>query len=145
MRLKKEIAIVEKRLSEVTANNALVQRLMTIKAIGPVTAWYMAAEIAWFERFRNGKQLSRFCGLTPRNASSGSRQADSGLIKAGHPQLRATLMEAAHRLIRFDPHWHDFADRMKRAGKPTCLIVATVANRWMRRLYHEMKGYPLAA
>lgn len=145
MRLKKEIAIVEERLREVTADNALVQRLMSMKAIGPVTAWSMAAEIAWFERFRNGKQLSRFCGLSPRNASSGNRQADSGLIKAGRPQLRATLMEAAHRLIRFDPYWRGIADRMRKGGRPTCLIVAAVANRWMRRLYHEMKGYPLAA
>lgn len=145
MRLKKEIGVVEKRLTEVTADNALVQRLVRIKAIGPVTAWYIAAEIAWFARFRSGKQLSRFCGLTPRNASSGNRQADSGLIKAGQPQLRATLIEAAHRLIRCDPHWRAFAERMRKAGKPTCLIIATVANRWMRRLYHEMKTYPLAA
>ena len=144
-RLQKEIALVEERLGQVTADNALVQRLMSLKAIGPVTAWSMAAEIAWFARFRSGKQLSRFCGLTPRNASSGLRQADSGLIKAGRPQLRATLIEAAHRLVRFDPHWRAFAERMRQAGKPTCLIIATVANRWMRRLYHEMKRYPLAA
>ena len=144
-RLKKEIAVVEERLHQATKNNALVERLMSMKAIGPVTAWYLAAEVAWFDRFRNGKQLSRFCGLTPRNASSGSRQADSGLIKAGQPQLRATLMEAAHRLIRYDPYWRVFAQRMRERGKPTCLIVATVANRWIRRLYHELKRYPLAA
>jgi len=145
MRLKKEIAIVEARLHHVTRNHALVERLMSMKAIGPVTAWYLAAEIAWFDRFRNGKQLARFCGLSPRNASSGTRQADSGLIKAGQPQLRATLMEAAHRLIRFDPRWRAFAERMRERGKPTCLIVAATANRWIRQLYHEMRAYPLAA
>ena len=144
-RLKEEIGIVEKRLQATTSDNALVHRLMSMKAIGPVTAWYIAAEIAWFDRFRNGKQLSRFCGLSPRNASSGNRQADSGLIKAGRPELRATLIEAAHRLIRFDPSWQSFAKRMRIAGKPTCLIIAAVANRWMRRIYHEMKEYPLAA
>ena len=144
-RLKTEIATVEERLRQVTSGHALVERLMSMKAIGPVTAWYLAAEIAWFDRFRNGKQLSRFCGLTPRNASSGTRQADSGLIKAGQPQLRATLIEAAHRLIRFDAYWRAFAQRMRDGGKPTCLIVAAVANRWMRRLYHELKTYPLAA
>jgi len=145
VRLKKEIAVVEKRLQAATASNALVQRLMSMKAIGPVTAWSMAAEIAWFDRFRSGKQLARFCGLTPRNASSGTRQADSGLIKAGNPQLRATLIEAAHRLIRCDASWRAFAQQMRDRGKPTCLIIATVANRWMRRLYHEMRRYPLAA
>ena len=144
-RLKKEIAVVEARLHEVTADNALVNHLLSMKAIGPVTAWSIAAEIAWFNRFRSGKQLSRFCGLSPRNASSGTRQADSGLIKAGNPQLRSTLIEAAQRLVRFDPHWNAFFLRMKESGKPSCVVIAAVANRWMRRLYHELKAYPLAA
>ena len=42
----------------------------------------LRAEIGRFDRFDTGKQLSRFCGVTPRNASSGNRQADAGLIKA---------------------------------------------------------------
>jgi len=37
-RLRGEIKIVEGRLAEVTADNALVQRLQTMKAIGPVTS-----------------------------------------------------------------------------------------------------------
>ena len=52
-RLKDEIKIVERRLSEVTADNALVARLQSIKAIGPVNSWVIAAEIAWFDRCRD--------------------------------------------------------------------------------------------
>ena len=53
-----------------------------------------------FDRFRNGKQLARLCGVTPWNASSGERQADAGFIKAGNRDLRRVLIEAAHRLRR---------------------------------------------
>ncbi len=113
--------------------------------VGPVTDWTIRAEIGRFDRFRNGKQLARFCGLSPRNASSGTRQADAGLIKAGNRQLRATLMEAAHRLIRFDPYWIDFANTLLSRGKPKCVVVAAVANRWMRWLFHQMQPERLAA
>lgn len=101
--------------------------------------------MAGFDRFRSGKQLARFCGLTPRNASSGQRQADAGLVRAGNPQLRTVLVEAAHRLMRYDERWTAFAARLSRRGKPTSVTIAAVANRWMRWLFHQMQPGQLAA
>jgi len=140
-----EIGEVETRLAELTVSDPVVYSLQTLKAIGPVTAWTIRAEIGRFDRFRTGKQLARFCGLSPRNASSGTRQADAGLVKAGNRELRATLMEAAHRLIRFDPYWIAFAEDRLERGKPKCVVVAAVANRWMRWLFHEMQPARLVA
>lgn len=140
-----DITEVEARLRRVTAADSLVHALMEQSGIGPVTAWTIRAEIGRFDRFRSGKQLARFCGLSPRNASSGARQADAGLIKAGNRHLRAVLIEAAHRLIRFDKPWARFACRLLDRGKPKCVIVAAVANRWIRGLYHRMQPSRLAA
>ena len=97
-----------------------------------------------FDRFRSGKQLSRYCGLSPRNASSGQRQADAGLIKAGNEFVRATIIEAAHRLIRFDERWRALATSLREAGKPACVVAAAVGNRWIRWLYHQIQGDPMA-
>ncbi len=47
-------------------------------------ATVMRAVIGRFDRFRTGKQLSRYCGVTPYDSSSGKRQADVGLIEAGN-------------------------------------------------------------
>jgi transposase len=137
-RLAQEIRDVEKRLAEMTADDVEVQRLQKQRGIGPVTAWTIRAEIGRFDRFRSGKQLARFCGLSPRNASSGQRQADAGLIRAANPALRTVLIEAAHRLIRYMAPWQKLATRLRQAGKPGSVVAAAVANRWMRRLYHEM-------
>jgi hypothetical protein len=52
--------------------------------------------------------------------------------------LRIVLMEAAHRLMRYDKHWREMAERLKQGGKPACVVVAAVANRWLRRLYYQM-------
>jgi transposase len=138
-RLATRIRKVEKRLEHMTANDVEVQRLQQQPGIGPVTAWTIRAEIGHFDRFRTGKQLARFCGLSPRNASSGQRQADAGLIRAANPALRTVLIEAAHRLMQYDPSWQKFAQRLRARGKPGSVVAAAVANRWMRRLYHEMK------
>jgi len=136
--LGRQIAQVERRLRRVTGQDPLVQLLLQQSGIGPVTAWTLRAEIGRFDRFRSGKQLARFCGLTPRNASSGQRQADAGLIRAGNPQLRAVLIEAAQRLRRTDPRWQAFSDRLMAAGKSGSVTTAAVANRWVRWLYHQV-------
>lgn len=140
-----EIDAVEKRLLQATEDDPMVEALCALKGIGPVTAWTIRAEIGRFDRFNSGKQLARFCGLSPRNASSGSRVADAGLIKAGNRQLRSTLIEAAHRLIRFDRYWVAFAGDLLDRGKPKCVVVTAVANRWVRWLFHQMQPSKLAA
>ena len=134
-----ELNEVEARLGEVTRDDPLVTHLRGYPCIGLVTACVIRAEVGDFGRFRTGKQLARFCGLTPCNASSGSRQADAGLVKAANPMLRATLVEAAHRLMWFDPRWRAFTVRLVQAGKPKSVIGAAVANRWMRWLYYQVQ------
>jgi len=122
----------------VTAGDPVVDRLARLRGIGPVTAATLRAEVGRFDRFRTGKQLARFCGLSPRNASSGQRQADAGLVKAGNPELRAALVELAWRLIRYEPRWAQLGHRLRAAGKPGSVAAAAVANRWVRWLHHHM-------
>lgn len=137
--VQEEIAAVEKRLAEATADDAVVTKLRQQPGIGPVTAWILRAMVGRFDRFHNGKQLSRFCSLSPRNASSGQRQADAGLIKAGDPLLRATLIELAQRLMRMPGRWRDLGEALRARGKPYCVTAAAVANRYMRWLFHAMR------
>lgn len=138
-RLTAEIAEIEARLTTLVADDAGVAKLRQQKGIGLVTAAVLRAEIGVFDRFRTGKQLSRYCGLTPRNASSGDRQADAGLVQAGSTGLRTVLIEAAHRLTRLDPRWKQFKTDLQARGKSGSVIAAAVANRWVRGLLHQMK------
>jgi transposase len=143
--LKQEIQEVEARLTETIANDPLVARLLSLPGIGLITAATIRAELGRFDRFRTGKQMARFCGLSPRNASSGQRQADAGLIRAGNPQLRAVLIEAAQRLVRHDPRWQQLFLQLVQRGKPKCVALAAVANRWVRWLFHQGQPASLAA
>lgn len=139
-----QIQAVEKRLAEVAKDDAVVQQLLKERGVGLITAVTLRAEIGRFDRFRTGKQLSRFCGLSPRNASSGERQADAGLIKAGNSQLRAVLIETAHRLVRCQSRWAWLAIKLRAQRKPGSVVAAAVANRWMRWLHYHMTSLSLA-
>jgi len=132
------IRTVEKRLAEQTSDDPVVAKLLEQDGVGLVTAVTLRAEIGRFDRFRTGKQLARFCALTPRNASSGQRQADAGLIRAGNQELRRVLIEAAQRLKQYNDYWSTFAERLKDRGKAPNVITAAIANRWVRGLYYEM-------
>ncbi len=138
--LRARIKTVEEELDRLTRDDAVVARLLEEPGVGKITAWTMRALIGDFARFRTGKQLARFCAVTPRNASSGERAADAGLIRAGDPLLRNVVIEAAHRLRRSDPRWSKLSDQMEERGKPVSVIVAAVANRWVRWLFHQVKN-----
>lgn len=143
--LSERIAEVEQRLKKQADGDAVIKKLMSFDSIGLVTAVTMRAEIGRFDRFGSGKQLARFCGLSPRNASSGERQADAGMIRAGNPQLRAVLIQLAHRLVwRHGGRWERLIHNMFRRGKPRNVVIAAVANRYMRWLYHQMQPEQLA-
>lgn len=138
-RLQQKIHQTEQHLEEMTADDPFVQKLRQQRGIGLVTAVTLRAELGTMSRFRSGKQLARFCGLSPRNASSGLRQSDAGLINAANTVLRSVVIEAAHRLMRFDRRWSHLGQSLRRRGKPGSVAAAAVGNRWMRWLFHQLK------
>lgn len=137
--LTSEIASFEAYLAKITDPDVQIQRLLTQPGIGLITACVLRAEIGQFERFHSGKQLAHYCGVSPQNASSGQRQADAGLVRGGNRHLKLALIELAHRLKRYDKRWQALAARLTAAGKARCVIVAAVANRWVRQLYYQMR------
>jgi len=144
-RLTVELEQVELHLEVIAAADWMVRQLIATKGIGLVTASAIRAEIGSFARFKSAKSLARYCALTPRNASSGARQADAGVIQAGNRMLRTILIEAAHRLAKFEPRWKQFATGMRARGKHGSVVAVAIANRWMRSLYHDGKQAELAA
>jgi transposase len=145
-RLNRAVREADQRLEERAKDDAVIRRLRSFRNIGLITAVTMRAEIGRFDRFHTGKQLARFCGVTPRNASSGQRQADAGLIAAGNRELRTVLIQLGQRVANeLDGRWSSLVARLARAGKPRNVIVAAVANRYLRWLYHQMQPAQLAA
>jgi transposase len=142
--IEKDIAAVEERMKQATHGDAIVAKLMKQAGVGLITAVVMRAVIGRFDRFRSGKQLACYCGTTPCNVSSGKRQADAGLVESGNDILRPMLIQLAKRLPRHDSRWKEFHAKM-RIRKGANVTSAAIANRWLRRLYHEMVSTPQIA
>ncbi len=141
VQLEEEIREVDARMEQATADDPVVQKLRQQVGVGLVTALVLRAAVGRFDRFRNGKQLAKYCGLTPCNASTGKRQADAGLIDAGNPALRSVLIQLAKRLPRHADRWRELHAKLRRT-KPANVASAALANRWMRHLHHVMVERP---
>ena len=133
-----QMTSVENYLDQMTKDDPLTQRLLAKRGIGPVTAWILRAFVGSFHRFSTGKQLARYCGLSPRNASTGKKQADAGLIRMANSDLRSALIEVAWCLIRYVPRWKNLANKLRQRGKPGSIVAAAVANRFIRSLWREL-------
>ncbi|HJW98775.1 MAG TPA: IS110 family transposase [Terriglobales bacterium] len=79
-----------------------VLRLMTIPAVGPVTALTWALEIGDVSRFRSLKQVISYAGLSADECSSGEKQYRMPLSKKCNKHLKMVLIEAA----RIAPYWN---------------------------------------
>lgn len=134
-----KIIQAERQLCLATQEDAVIKKLRQQPGIGEVTSWVLRAYVGEFGRFKTAKQLSRYCGLSPCNASSGKKVADAGLVDGCNKLVRLTVVQAAHRLIRTSKRWGRLADSLRARGKPPCVIVGAVGNRWLRTLHHVMK------
>ena len=73
------------------------------------------------------------------------RQTIVAVVRRFGERVRAVLMEAAHRLMRYEDRWIRLGHSLKSHGKANSLVVVAVANRWIRWLYHQMPSLDLAA
>ena len=80
-----------------------VERLMTIPAVGEITALTWALEIGDPFRFHSAGQAMSYCGLTAALKSSAGKQQRGPISKQRNHWLQTTLIEAA----KLAPRWNE--------------------------------------
>lgn len=93
-----------------------VERLMSIPAIGPITALTWALEIGEVRRFSSIKKAISYCGLCGDQHSSADRMQRTPLSKQRNKHLQTTLIEAAKMAPRYSPTLALLYDREKQQG-----------------------------
>ncbi|OKO97739.1 IS110 family transposase [Xenorhabdus eapokensis] len=73
--------------------------LLTIPGVGPLIAAAFVSEVS-APQFANGRQLSAWCGLVPRQHSSGGKNRLSSLSKNGNRHLRTLIIHGARAVMR---------------------------------------------
>ena len=79
-----------------------VARLRTVPGVGLLTALTFRLEVPGPERFDDGGQVARLCGLAPGVRQSGQRRRAGPLMRGGNAWLRTALVEASWLWVRND-------------------------------------------
>ena len=88
--------------------HARVERLMTIPAVGPITALTWVLEVDDVARFHSVKQAVSYCGLCGAERSSAETIKRMPISKQRNKHLQSVLIEAAKLAPRLSPepfHW----------------------------------------
>jgi transposase len=93
-----------------------VERLLSIPAVGPITALTWALEVGEVQRFSCIKKAISYCGLCGAEKSSGSTVQRTPLSKQRNKHLQTTLIEAAKMAPRYSPDLAMLYDREKQKG-----------------------------
>jgi transposase len=138
-----ELAEIDDQLRAVAASDARCLALQELYGIGPIIATTLLAEIGDARRFRRAAQITRLAGLDPVVDESADSRRRGHLAKAGSPQLRWALVEAAIHATRVEHPDHELHRRVsRRAGRGPARM--TAARKIGRRVYHVLRELELA-
>src|SRR5262249_17207311 len=93
--LSAQIASADAELAELAANEDRMRRLMTVPGVGPVTAARFVSALDNVDRFPNASMVASYLGLIPGEDTTGFRVKRTRLTRAGAPQVRWALGQAA--------------------------------------------------
>jgi transposase len=78
-------------------------------ALGSLTWELLRREVGDWQRFHNRRQVASYTGLCPSEHSSGRSRLQGSITRHGNPRIRHLLVEAAWRLVRYQPSYHAVA------------------------------------
>lgn len=90
----------DQRILRIYGQSPVCQKLGQIAGVGPLTATAVIASVGDASSFKNGRQLSAWLGLVPRQHSSGNKKRLLGISKRGNSYLRGMLIHGARAVIR---------------------------------------------
>jgi len=95
----RRIKELEKRLTEIAKQYEIYEQLTEVPGIGLITGTALIAAIGNARWFKNGRQLSAWLGLVPRQNSSGGKEKLLGISKRGDIYLRTLLIQGARSIF----------------------------------------------
>lgn len=151
LELEERIGELDRQLEAIHRASPQCQRIAAVEGIGPVTATAIVAAICDGKSFRNGRQLSAWLGLVPRQHSSGEKQRLMGITKRGDPYLRTLLIHGARSAVyraksKQDGRSRWIVNKQEKLGTAkTCVAVANKNARIIWALLARDEPYRKAA
>jgi transposase len=98
--LDQQIDDCDRQIDEHARHSEAAQRLQAVAGIGPITSSAIVSTVARATDFRNGRQMSAWLGLVPRQSSSGGKERLGNITKRGDTYLRGLLTQGARSALQ---------------------------------------------
>jgi transposase len=139
--LDEHLAWCDERIAQHVRDNPQVRRAAQLLGIGPVGASAAVATVDDFAQFRHGAQFGAWCGLVPRQRSSGGHDKLGRITRRGDAYLRTLLVQGAKSAVltahkRSDPISRWALALRERSGWQTAAVA--LANKNARILWAVM-------
>jgi transposase len=138
VRMDERVAMLDKDIERSARIDENAKRLMSIPGIGPMCATALVAAIGDIRQFKNGRELSAWLGLVPRQCSTGGKPRLLGISKRGDVYLRQLLVHGARSVVqrvdgKSDQRSRWLQELLKRRNKNVAIVA--LANKIVRTAY----------
>jgi transposase len=134
------IGEVENKLDTLAAEDKRVQILQSTAGVGPRLAEAVVAYIDDPKRFKSGKQVGSYIGLTPRRFQSGSIDRQGCISGWGNKLLRTLLVEVSWVGLRYNTWMRTTYERLMRDSKARKKIaIVALARKLLIRLWAMLR------
>jgi len=136
-----QVLLYEKDIQAHVQSEAVCKEVLKIEGIGPITASALVATIGDAKVFKNGREVSAWLGLVPKQHSSGNKIRLSGISKRGDRYLRCLLIHGARSALK---HVDNKTDKKscwafnKKATQPFNKVAVALANKNARIVWAIM-------
>jgi transposase len=94
-----QVKSYDQDLTELSRQNPLCKAVQGIPGVGPLIASAIVATIGDTKVFKNGREVSAWLGLTPKQFSSGNKIVLGGISKRGDRYMRKLLIQGARTVV----------------------------------------------
>jgi transposase len=118
-----------------------MHNLKTIPGIGIIVAANVLGRIGDPKHLKSLRELSAFCGIVPRENSTGDKVRRGGITHLGNPKLRSLLVEAAWVAIKKDKELEQFFYRIVNKNTQAYAkqkAIVAVAHKLTHRIYRVL-------
>lgn len=137
--LRKDIDDIEKAIWELIKSDAALYKMyaliISIPAVGKITAWHFICYTNEFKRVRNGKNLAAYCGVVPFKEDSGtSVRKPPRLPNRANMTLKTLLHLCALTAIKMKGEFAIYYQKKIEEGKHVLKALNSIRNKLVLRI-----------
>lgn len=133
-----QVQIYTKEIEQLAEQDVMCKEIMKIEGMGPLSATAAIATIGDAKVFKNGREVSAWLGLVPKQHSSGNTIRLSGISKRGDRYVRSLLIHGGRSVVKNCENKKDYrhiwvANKKQRCGYNKAAVA--VANKNARIIW----------